>query len=61
MRNDTENKIVMKAILALKKEQNNDDEQAAHENADSILCAFLIKLGYQDIVDEYNLVHKWFS
>lgn len=34
----------------------------AHEEADKILCDFLISLGHQDVVDAYNAVEpKWYD
>jgi len=50
-----------KIIKELKNEQNNDDTEIAHSNADDLLCEFLISLGHQDVVDEYNKVSKWYS
>jgi len=48
-------------INKLKEEQGSDDTEEAHCNADDILCDVLIALGYQDIVDEYKKVNKWYS
>ena len=50
-----------KIIKELKNEQNNDDIEMAHSNADDLLCEFLISLGYQDVVYEYNKVSKWYA
>ena len=41
--------------------QDSDDTEIAHARADEILCNFLIDLGYQNIVDEYEKVDKWYS
>jgi hypothetical protein len=32
-----------------------------HQNADDILCEILTTLGYQEIVEAYNNVPKWFD
>jgi len=48
-------------INRLKKQQKNRDYENAHQIADDILCECLELLGYEDIVAEYNLVHKWYA
>jgi hypothetical protein len=40
---------------------NDGDTESAHANADVLLCELLIKLGYKDLVTEYNKVNKWFA
>ncbi len=35
--------------------------EAAHRKADYILCAVLSKLGYDDIVEEYHNLEKWYA
>lgn len=32
-----------------------------HENADNILCDFLRLLGYEELVDVYESVSRWYS
>lgn len=49
------------AINLLKMEQNNGDTEAAHSNADGVLCELLKALGYADVVEEYEKVDKWFA
>ena len=49
------------AISRLIELQDNGDTEAAHLNADEVLCQLLIVLGYQDVVVEYNKVDKWFA
>jgi hypothetical protein len=49
------------AIELLKMEQRNGDTEAAHSNADGVLCELLKALGYGDVVDEYIQVEKWFA
>lgn len=41
--------------------QGNDDIASIHGEADDILCQFLIDLGHNDLVEEYNKVDKWYS
>jgi hypothetical protein len=39
----------------------SDDTEGAHGNADDILCEILSELGYDDIVETYNRVNKWYA
>ena len=48
-------------IKELIEEQENGDYEIAHSIADDILCEFLVSLGYEDVVAEYNLVGKWYA
>jgi len=48
-------------VERLKKEVNNIDIEFAHINADDILCELLKKLGYDDVVDEYEKVYRAFA
>jgi len=50
-----------KAIEKLKAEKSNGDKEAAHANADAILCYLLIDLGYSDVVKAWEDVPKWYS
>ena len=49
------------AILAIQTECFTDDEEIDHKRADAILCEFLRSLGYNDLVDEFDRVHKWYA
>ena len=49
------------AIQKLKDVQQNPDIEAAHGQADDILCQLLISLGYADVVAEYRKVRKWYA
>ena len=49
------------ALEKLKECQKSDATEAAHCDADDILCELLIGFGYQDVVDEYHKVNKWFA
>ena len=48
-------------IKILKEQQKNMDAEVAHLTADRILCAFLIKIGHEDIVKEWIKVYKWYA
>lgn len=49
------------AITKLRIEQDNGDIEAAHGNADDVLCSLLRSLGYDDVVDEWHQVGKWYA
>jgi len=60
----TERRISMnrkQAIKELKKLQKTGDPEYAHGTADDILCKILKELGYQDVLDEYYKVPKWYA
>lgn len=37
------------------------DTEMAHIHADNVLCALLRNLGYNDIVNAYERINKWYS
>lgn len=37
------------------------DPEAAHANADDILCELLKTLGYEDVVIAWQSVEKWYA
>ncbi len=41
--------------------KDHSDTEKAHTMADDILCDFLRGLGYDDLVDAYEAVDKWFA
>lgn len=47
--------------LQLIAENGNGDTEGNHRQADYILSEFLGYLGYQDIVDSYNVIDKWYA
>lgn len=50
------------AIKELKECQGTGgDIETQHRRADIVLTEFLINLGYQDVVDEWEKVEKWYS
>lgn len=42
-------------------EKNNYDVEAAHVEADRILCDLLKELGYIEIIKSYENVERWHS
>lgn len=49
------------AISRLKAAQESGDTECAHIEADDALCELLIDLGFKDVVDEWEKIHKWFA
>ena len=45
----------------LKALQSNPDKEAAHSQADKILCDLLNSLGYDDVVKEFENLEKWYA
>jgi len=39
----------------------NGDIEMAHSDADELLCEFLRKLGYDELVEKYLKVYKWYA
>ena len=55
-------KINTEEIIArLKELQQSDDTEAAHVEADWIICNLLDDLGYENIVKEYDAIMKWYA
>lgn len=50
---------IKKKLITLQK--NGGDIEQNHQEADKILCDFLIEIGYSDIVKEYNKIEKWYA
>lgn len=48
-------------LICLVKLQEMRDTELAHIEADDILCDFLRKLGYLNIVTAYLSIKKWYS
>ena len=48
-------------VLEKLKNCHTGDTEKDHSKADEILCTFLTSLGYKDIVDEYEKIHKWYA
>ena len=42
-------------------ERDPSDEEVLHINADRLLCDMLRKLGYDDVVDLYDKIHKYYA
>lgn len=47
--------------LCQAKREGTGDPEVAHGIADDVLCAFLRTLGYDDIVEAWEQVPKWYA
>lgn len=49
------------ARAMMRKAMENEDQEIAHVHADDVLCGLLLHLGYDDIVDDFNEMPKWYA
>lgn len=56
-----DDEIIQDVISKLKALQSNSDIEAAHNQADKILCDLLNSLGYDDVVKEFENLEKWYA
>ena len=47
--------------MKLRQCQSNSDIEIAHVDADGVLTDLLNTLGYQDVVDEWEKIDKWYA
>ena len=52
---------ILKRLEAARIVSENDDPDQAHRNADEALCDLLTSLGYEDVVEAFNKVEKWYA
>lgn len=50
-----------KALARLKELQHDGDTEAAHGYADDVICALLRSLGYDDVVEAWDKIDKWYA
>jgi len=51
----------VEALLELQRLSESGDPEAAHGDADDILCRVLVGLGLKDVVEQYQRVPKWYA
>ena len=49
------------AVSSLLEIQQMSDTECAHSAADGVLRRFLLSLGYDDVIREYDKVEKWYA
>lgn len=50
-----------KVMSELTEAAANDDTEAAHMDADNSLIEFIRALGFDDVVEAYDKVNKWYA
>lgn len=51
----------LRTIELLKANQGTGDTERQHYNADNILCELLKKLGAENVVKQWEKVHRWYA
>lgn len=51
----------LQAIYKLKEIQSYTDTEIAHSLADGVLTELLDALGFEDVVHEWEQIHKWYA
>ena len=54
----TEEEAIM--ILEILRRKWSYDIEASHKKADLVLTDFLLALGYEELVEAYNMIPKWY-
>jgi hypothetical protein len=54
------NKVYAQKLKVINKKYH-DDEEVVHREADAILCELLTKIGFTDVVEEYDNIKKYYS
>ncbi len=49
------------AAALMQEHRANIDTEDAHQRADSLLCALLVSLGYNETVTAWHAVNKWYA
>jgi hypothetical protein len=49
------------ALQELAEWQACADTEVAHASANSVLCELLTALGFDDVVEQYNKIDKWYA
>ena len=57
MNKEIQKKFIKKMQLC----ETHGDAEVAHSEADDLLCKLLVKLGYHDIIVEYEKIQKWYA
>ena len=54
-------KLTIKYNKRLQIEIKNDDTEGAHVIADILLCELLKELGYEEVINIYDKIKKWYG
>lgn len=59
---EEEKEALYKSLIEeMRQEIKNDDTEAAHCNADYILCRWLEALNFHELLEAYEEVDKWYA
>ena len=61
MNNQINEADIAKLVTGLKELATFKDIEAAHIQADDMLCWLLEQLGYKEVVDAYEDINKWYA
>ncbi len=53
--------ITKEEVIKELRECTGENKDGEHMYADSLLCQFLVTLGYSDIVEEFQRLDKWYA
>jgi len=53
--------LQQKYVKLLEEQHPNNDYESAHSNADGLLCDLLLELGYDEVVEAWDGVGKWYA
>lgn len=53
--------IAERILTEMKELEGPGDAEACHSMADALLCEMLVILGYDEIVEAWNKVDKWYA
>lgn len=56
-----DNKLLVEYVEKMKNANCQGDRETNHIMADSVLCELLVKLGYKDVVKEFDNIRKWYA
>lgn len=48
-------------LIELQTIPGDGDPEAAHSEADRVLCLLLSEIGYDDVVAEWDKITKWYA
>ena len=54
-------KEVIEKLNGFAHDSEDGDAEVPHILADDVLCDLLRGLGYQDVIDAYEAVNKWYA
>ena len=61
--NTVDQTIMIESSIKMLKEikESGEDQEVNHIEADSILCAFIIGLGFPEVVAAWDDIEKWYA